>query len=125
MPKGWNGIERLIKVRRWGLRSGKKFEQTAYYITSKLNNIALTLMKVKGWKTNADTFAKISNKIDELMKLFTKKEKQWTLPFGVVKKNAKPTSKELNNNSPTCNVGTQSTWHHLYLDFSVGTILSL
>ncbi len=35
MPKGWNGIEKVIKVRRWGLRSGKEFEQTAYYITSK------------------------------------------------------------------------------------------
>lgn len=119
MPKGWNGIERIIKVRRWGLRAGKEFEQTAYYISSKpiysavladmgirghwgvenllhwtkdvhlkedattlrntkqvttlvyLNNMALNLLKMKGWKTNADTFAKISNKIDELIKLFT------------------------------------------------------
>lgn len=119
LPKGWNGIARIIKVRRWGWRAGKEFDETSYYVSSKhmncavfankgirghwgienglhwtkdvhlkeddttlkdknqvtvlvyLNNIALNMMKVKGWKTNADTFARILNKIDELIKLFT------------------------------------------------------
>jgi hypothetical protein len=31
LPKGWNGIQRLVKVRRWGYRNQKQFEETAYY----------------------------------------------------------------------------------------------
>jgi predicted transposase YbfD/YdcC len=34
-PRGWNGIERVVKVRRWGTRQGKPFDQTAYYVLSK------------------------------------------------------------------------------------------
>lgn len=35
MPKGWNGIQRVIKVRRWGIRNHKPFDHTHYYILSK------------------------------------------------------------------------------------------
>lgn len=32
---GWNGIKRIIKVRRWGQRQGRQFDETAYYVLSK------------------------------------------------------------------------------------------
>lgn len=37
---GWNGIERVVKVRRWGQRQGKHFDHTAYYVLSKPINCA-------------------------------------------------------------------------------------
>jgi predicted transposase YbfD/YdcC len=118
LPKGWEGISRIVKVRRWGVRNTKAFDETSYYILSKpihhartvakaiqghwsienglhwtkdmhlgeddmtlkdkqqvtlltyLNNVAVNLIKAKGWKPNADTFAKIKNKVYELGKLF-------------------------------------------------------
>ena len=118
LPKGWNGIQRIIKVRRWGYRKKKAFDETSYYILSKpinhasiverairghwsvennlhwikdvhlkednmtpkdkqqitalvyLNNAAISLITANGLKPNADTFAKMTNKISELIKLF-------------------------------------------------------
>lgn len=40
LPKGWNGIQRLIKVKRWGTRKNKPFEETAFYVLSKPINSA-------------------------------------------------------------------------------------
>lgn len=119
IPKGWNGIERIVKVRRWGYRNKKAFEELSFYVLSKplnhaalvataiqehwsiennlhwskdvhlgedkmtlknkqqvtllvyLNNIALNILKTNGMKSNRDTYAKITNKIYELIKLFT------------------------------------------------------
>ena len=34
-PKGWENIQRIVRVRRWGNRQGKDFEEVAYYILSK------------------------------------------------------------------------------------------
>lgn len=41
LPKGWNGIQRIVKVRRWGLRNKKYFEETTYYALSKPINSAV------------------------------------------------------------------------------------
>jgi predicted transposase YbfD/YdcC len=35
LPQGWAGIQRIVRVKRWGQRKGKPFEHTAYYILSK------------------------------------------------------------------------------------------
>ncbi|MEZ4852582.1 MAG: ISAs1 family transposase [Bacteroidia bacterium] len=43
LPKGWNGIERLVKVRRWGIRNGNPFEELAFYVLSKPLNSAATV----------------------------------------------------------------------------------
>lgn len=40
LPKGWNGINRLVKVRRWGIRGEKPFEEVAFYALSKPINSA-------------------------------------------------------------------------------------
>lgn len=40
LPKGWKGINRLIKVRRWGHRAGKPFEEVSFYVLSKKINSA-------------------------------------------------------------------------------------
>lgn len=40
MPPGWYGIQRIVRVKRWGQRGGKPFEQTAWYILSKPMNSA-------------------------------------------------------------------------------------
>lgn len=45
MPKGWNGISRLIKVRRWGVRNKQPFEYLGYYILSKPINSALIVAR--------------------------------------------------------------------------------
>ncbi|NJK84371.1 MAG: ISAs1 family transposase [Saprospiraceae bacterium] len=119
LPKGWNGIERIVKVRRWGYRNKKEFEEVSFYALSKpiyhasivakaiqehwgienklhwskdvhlgedkmtlkdkqqvkllvyLNNIAINILKANGMKSNKDTYAKITNKVYELIKLFT------------------------------------------------------
>jgi len=34
IPEGWNGIKRIIKVRRWGYRRQKRFEETAFFMHS-------------------------------------------------------------------------------------------
>lgn len=118
LPKGWNGIQRLVKVRRWGYRNQKQFEETAYYALSKplnsavivanaiqghwgienklhwvkdvnlgedkmtlkdknaveilvyLNNVSINILKANGLKPIKDTYAKIANKVNELVKLF-------------------------------------------------------
>jgi len=118
LPKGWNGIERFIKVRRWGTRDGKPFHELSFYVLSKpinsaalaakavqghwsvenklhwmkdvnlgeddmslrqphaaailayLNNVAVNILGQAGLKPTKDTFAKISNKVNELFKLF-------------------------------------------------------
>ncbi len=35
LPKGWNGIEQFVKVRRYGYRSNKRFDEVSYYVSSK------------------------------------------------------------------------------------------
>jgi predicted transposase YbfD/YdcC len=35
LPKGWRGIQRFVKVRRSGIRDGKSYENTAFYILSR------------------------------------------------------------------------------------------
>ena len=118
LPKGWNGITRLVKVRRWGMRENKPFDELSFYLLSKplnsaatvamaiqkhwsiennlhwvkdvnfgeddmtlkkpknaailalLNNTAFNILKMNGLKPTKDTFAKISNKVNELIKLF-------------------------------------------------------
>jgi predicted transposase YbfD/YdcC len=45
IPKGWNGIERLIKVRRWGTRNNKPFEELSFYVLSKPINSASVIAK--------------------------------------------------------------------------------
>lgn len=118
LPKGWNGIQRFVKVRRWGLRNDKPFDEVAFYVLSKpinsaavvaqaiqghwsiennlhwvkdvnlgeddmslrqpkaaailayFNNIAINVLQSAGLKPTKDTFAKISNKVNELFKLF-------------------------------------------------------
>ena len=118
LPKGWNGIERLVKVRRGGNRNEKPFEEVSFYLLSKplnsaalvaaaiqghwtiennlhwikdvnfgeddmtiqnarmaailafLNNTAYNLLRRAGYKPTKDTFAKFSNKVNELILLF-------------------------------------------------------
>jgi len=118
LPNGWNGIQRFAKVRRWGIRKGKEFEEVSFYAISKpmnsaaivaqaiqghwsiennlhwmkdvnlgeddmslrqpksaailayFNNIAINVLHNAGLKPTKDTFAKISNKVNELFKLF-------------------------------------------------------
>lgn len=118
LPKGWNGIQRFAKVRRWGTRNGKDFHELSFYVLSKpihsaaivakgiqghwsvennlhwmkdvnlgeddmsfkqpksaailayLNNVAINILWNAGLKPTKDTFAKISNKVNELFKLF-------------------------------------------------------
>jgi predicted transposase YbfD/YdcC len=118
LPKGWNGIQRFAKVRRWGTRDGKTFDETSFYVLSKpihsaaivaqgiqghwsvennlhwmkdvnlgednmsfkkpreaailayFNNIAINILANKGLKPTKNTFAKISNKVNELVMLF-------------------------------------------------------
>ena len=118
LPKGWNGIERFVKVRRWGIRNEKPFDELSFYVLSKptnnaaivasaiqghwsiennlhwikdvnlgeddmsirqpktaailayLNNVAINILRNAGLKPTKDTFAKISNKVNELAKLF-------------------------------------------------------
>ncbi len=49
LPKGWNGIERLVKVRRWGYRKGKSFEEVSFYLLSKpLNSAAEVAAAIQG-----------------------------------------------------------------------------
>ncbi len=45
LPKGWNGIERVIRVKRWGTRKGQPFQQTSYYVLSKPINSANVVAK--------------------------------------------------------------------------------
>jgi hypothetical protein len=110
LPKGWNGVQRLVRVRRWGNRNGKPFDERSFYILSKpeaiqghwgienmlhwtkdmvmgeddmtprdkntvsvvvcLNNAALNLLRLAGYKPVKDTFAKFANKVNELYNLF-------------------------------------------------------
>lgn len=46
MPKGWSGIERLVKVRRWGFRDNKQFHEVSFYALSKPILSSATAAKV-------------------------------------------------------------------------------
>ena len=118
LPKGWSGIQRFVKVRRWGFRNERYFHELSFYALSKpinsaalagkaiqghwsvenrlhwikdvnlgeddmsikepktvailayLNNVSLNMLKSAGLKPTKDTFAKIANKVKELVKLF-------------------------------------------------------
>ena len=118
LPKGWKGIVRFVKLRRWGIRDGKPFDELSFYVLSKpldsaavvatairehwsvenklhwikdvnlgeddmtlrqpktaailafLNNMACNILKMIGLKPTKDTFAKLSNKVNELYSLF-------------------------------------------------------
>lgn len=45
LPPGWQGIQRLVKLRRWGYRQGQYFEQRTFYILSKPLNSAFEVAK--------------------------------------------------------------------------------
>jgi predicted transposase YbfD/YdcC len=40
IPKGWNHIERIVKVRRWEKRGQKEFHEVSFYVLSKPINSA-------------------------------------------------------------------------------------
>ena len=49
LPKGWNGIVRLVKVRRWGTRNKKPFHELSFYVLSKpLNSAATVAIAIQG-----------------------------------------------------------------------------
>lgn len=52
LPKAWPGIQRLIKVRRWGQRQGQPYEQEHYYICSlPLNEAQVFAQRIRDhWK---------------------------------------------------------------------------
>ena len=120
LPAGWNGITRLVKVRRWGTRKDQPYHEVSFYVLSKpinsarivaqgvrghwsiennlhwvkdttmgeddmtivqqntatvvahLNSTAINLLQLAGMKPNKDNFAKFTNKVKELHKLFAK-----------------------------------------------------
>jgi hypothetical protein len=41
LPKGWNGIQRFVKLRRWGKRNNKEFHEVSFYALSNPINSAL------------------------------------------------------------------------------------
>ena len=45
LPKGWNGIQRLVKVRRWGTRNQRPFHEVSFYVLSKPLNSALVVAR--------------------------------------------------------------------------------
>lgn len=45
LPKGWNGISRLVKVRRWGTRNNVPFDEQAFYVLSKPIDSALLVAR--------------------------------------------------------------------------------
>lgn len=45
IPKGWNGITRFVKVRRWGTRKNKPFHEVSFYVLSKPINSALSVAR--------------------------------------------------------------------------------
>lgn len=51
LPHGWPPVERFVKVRRWGLRGIKYFEETSIYMLSKPINSAYTAGQIvqKHW----------------------------------------------------------------------------
>ena len=49
IPLGWNGIQRLVKVRRWGYRAEEFFDQRAFYVLSKpINSAAVVANAIQG-----------------------------------------------------------------------------
>jgi hypothetical protein len=52
LPQGWNGIQRIAKVRRWGFRNHKHFEEVSYYVLSNpLNSAAIVAKAIQQhWK---------------------------------------------------------------------------
>ena len=45
LPADWNGITRLVKVRRWGTRGEKPYHEVSFFILSKPINSAQTVAK--------------------------------------------------------------------------------
>jgi len=49
IPKEWKGIQRLIKVRRWGLRNGRPYDERSFYVLSKpINSAHLVAKAIQG-----------------------------------------------------------------------------
>lgn len=49
LPKGWNGIQRLVKVRRWGTRNKKNFHEVTFYVLSNpINSAAVAAKAIQG-----------------------------------------------------------------------------
>lgn len=45
LPQGWNGIRRLVKVRRWGTRNKKDFHEVTFFVLSKSLDSAAVVAK--------------------------------------------------------------------------------
>lgn len=45
LPRGWNGIQRFVKVRRWGRRNNIPYEEVSFYVLSKPLHCALTVAR--------------------------------------------------------------------------------
>lgn len=45
LPKDWNGIQRLVKVRRWGTRNHRPFHEVSFYVLSKPIDSALLVAR--------------------------------------------------------------------------------
>ena len=54
--KDWEGISRVAKVRRWGYKKGKPFEETAYYALSRpINSAQIAADAIRGhWSIEND-----------------------------------------------------------------------
>lgn len=49
LPEGWNGIARLVKVRRWGKRMGKDFHELSFYVLSNpIDSAAVVAQAIQG-----------------------------------------------------------------------------
>lgn len=46
LPKGWPPVERFAKIRRWGLRNTKPFDETSIYMLSKPIDCAYTVGQI-------------------------------------------------------------------------------
>lgn len=43
LPQGWPTVERFVKIRRWGVRNARPFDETSIYMLSKPINCAYTV----------------------------------------------------------------------------------
>ena len=75
LPQVWHGITRLVKVRRWGLREGKPYQQLSFYILSKpLNSVQVVARGIRGhWG--------IENKLHWVKDAILKEDKTITHPM--------------------------------------------
>jgi hypothetical protein len=46
LPRGWPPVKRFVKVRRWGFRGAKPFEETSIYMLSKPIDCAYTVGQI-------------------------------------------------------------------------------